>query len=232
MVRSVGFALLLGLVAAPVSFEGAQEAQAQKEKKIITKKTKKVAGPVKAGPTRKVGAGKAAVLGAAAGGAIVVGKNAKGQDENKVLYVKRGLRNTNLVLRDARQAVKAGAKGADLLRSAVIRQHAARKASAANQPRQAFYLTRAARSLAREAIALNGLKVEIPKGEDTYMPTPEDMAGVDVFINDVETNGQVPTVENIANEESIGTDLPEDLGEDAGVMADPNRGPEVEVEQN
>ncbi len=226
MIRSAALALLLGLVAAPVSFDGSNEAQAQKQKKIIVKKPKKVAAPVKAGPTRKVGPGKAAVI-----GGVVVAKGAKGQDENKVLYVKRGLRNTNLVLRDARQAVKAGAKGADLLRAAVIRQHAARKASAANQPRQAFYLTRAARSLAREAIALNGLKVEIPKGEDAYTPTPEDMTGVDAFINDAEANGQVPTVENIANEESIGTDLPEDLGEDTGVMADPNRAPEAEVEQ-
>lgn len=228
MFRSFGFALLLGLVAAPVTFGGANEALAQKEKKIINKKTKKASGGLKAtGPTRKVGPGVGKTK------ATIAKQNAAGkQDENKVLFVKRGLRNTNLVLRDARQAVKAGAKGADLLRAAVIRQHAARKASAAGKPRQAFYLTRAARSLAREAIALNGLKVEIPKDEETYTPTPDDMAGVDEFINDVEKNEQIPSVETIANEESIGVDLPEDLGEDAGVVADPGGEPEVEVEQN
>jgi len=226
MIRLFAFVFVLcGLVAAPVTFDGANEAQAQKAKKVNKAKKVSVQGKTTFRGTKKgTTAGKTKITAAKkANGGKAVG-------ETKLLFVKRGIRNTNQIMGDSRNAVKAGAKGADLLRNAVIRQHAARKAYAAGKPRQAFYLTRAARSLARDAIALNGIKVEIPKDEEAYVPTPEDMDGVDVFIKAVEDENLVPAIELLPNDETIGVDLPEDLGDDDGVVADPGSESEVEVE--
>ena len=39
----------------------------------------------------------------------------------------------------------------------------------------------------------------------------------------------MPPIDVIPNDETIGNDLPEDLGEDDGVVARPTSGPEVEV---
>ncbi|MCA9527303.1 MAG: hypothetical protein KC549_13520 [Myxococcales bacterium] len=225
MTRFFTLALLaLGLAAAPVTVDGVTAAHAQKAKKTTkvtkTKKASKQAKSVFRGPVKK---------GTKATPAKKTAAKAAQEDEQKILFVKPAVRNTNAVLGQARQAVKAGAKGQQLLRDAVVRQHAARKANAAGQPRLAFYLTRAARGLAIEAIVLNGLKpAEEPKA-DGFVPTADDIAGVDEYITAVENENLVPPIDVIPNDETIGNDLPEDLGEDDGVVARPTSGPEVEV---
>ncbi|MEZ4466669.1 MAG: hypothetical protein R3F60_22570 [bacterium] len=229
MTRFFTLALLaLGLAAAPVSIDGVTAAHAQKAKKVTkvtkAKKASKQAKSVYKGPIKKGTGTKATV-------AKKTAAKAAAQDEQKILFVKPAIRNTNTILGQARQAVKAGAKGQQLLRDAVVRQHAARKANAAGSPRLAFYLTRASRGLAIEAIVQNGLKpAEEPKADD-FVPTAEDIAGVDEFITAVESENLVPPVDVIPNDESIGTDLPEDLGDDEGVAAKPTSGPEVEVQR-
>lgn len=206
---------LLGLVAAPVGLDGTfQDAQAQRRKrgKTVKKKRKRSRKKLR----RRV-----------RGKSVRKGRTVKKRAQKR-LFVKTAVRNTNKVLGKARLAVKAGAKGKGMLRDAVIRQHAARKARAAKKFRQAFYLTRTARRLARDAIVANGMTVEAET--DNWSPKPEDMQGVDDIVKGVETAGKVPAIDAIADDATVGVNLPEDEGDDEGVLAEPDDSPEVEVE--
>lgn len=207
MVRFAFMALIaFGFVAAPIG--DASVAHAQKRKKTVkSRKTvksvkrarKTVRKSTKATKTKKSS------------------KKAARDNEGKLnvtFKVKAALRNTNKVLSKAKGAVAIGTKGQADLRSAVVRQHAARLAYAKGKRQYAFYLTRLSRQLARSVIRANGMKAAETKADLLADPDSGDMEAIGGIIQEVETTGKVVPAEKILEDETIGIDQPEDLGED------------------
>lgn len=210
MIRFAFMALIaFGFVAAPMG--DASVAHAQKAKKTVkrkktvktVKRTKKAVRKGSATSATKKSAKKAAKEEAESDGKL-----------NVTLKVKAAIRNTNKVLEKAVGAVKIGTKGQDDLRSAVVRQHAARLAYAKGKREYGFYLTRLSRQLARSVIRANGMKAEENKADVLADPDTGDMEAIGAIIMEVEEGGKVVAAEKILEDETIGVDQPEDIGED------------------